>query len=244
MRMAPGWHGGLRSGIRTIEAVPWHVPWQEKRYPLIAIILIQPGDTSMTPPVFLALYIAGFLLAAAIRHSYTQEYRRKIKEEDWKPLCDTWLVYLPAIGFLGIPALYILTPLLDFADYLLPYWAGWAGAALFGAALILLWRSHADLGANFTPVAAVQEGQQLVTTGVYRFIRHPMYAAHFLWALAQPLLLWNWIAGFALLVTFIPLYLIRVPVEEEMLAGLFGTEYLEYQERTGRLFPKFGQTEK
>jgi len=195
----------------------------------------------MTPPVFLAIYVSGFLLASAIRHFYLQEYRRKTKETNWKPLCDTWLVYLPAIGFLVIPALYILTPALAVADYSLPDWAGWTGAVIFAAALLLLWRSHADLGANFTPVAAVHDGHQLVTTGVYRSIRHPMYAAHFLWACAQPLLLWNWIAGFALLVTFIPLYVVRVPVEEEMLAGRFGEEYLLYQERTGRIIPKFGQ---
>lgn len=198
----------------------------------------------MTPPVFLAVYISGFLLASGIRHYYLQEFRRKAKEMGWKPLCDTWLVYLPAIGFLVIPALYILTPLLAGADYTLPFWAGWAGAALFAAALLLLWRSHADLGANFTPVAAVREGQHLVTTGVYRSIRHPMYAAHFLWACAQPLLLWNWIAGFALLVTFVPLYIVRVPVEEEMLAGQFGEEYLHYRERTGGIIPKFSRTGK
>ena len=198
----------------------------------------------MTPPVFLAVYISGFLLASGIRHYYLQEFRRKAKEMGWKPLCDTWLVYLPAIGFLVIPALYILTPLLAGADYTLPFWAGWAGAALFAAALLLLWRSHADLGANFTPVAAVREGQHLVTTGVYRSIRHPMYAAHFLWACAQPLLLWNWIAGFALLVTFVPLYIVRVPVEEEMLAGQFGDEYLQYKERTGGIIPKFSRNGK
>lgn len=165
----------------------------------------------------------------------------KNEGDEWKPALDTWLVYLPAFGFFIIPALYILTPFLAAADYTLPEWAGWAGAVLFAGALLLLWRSHADLGANFTPVAVVQEGQRLVTTGVYRYIRHPMYAAHFLWAFAQPLLLWNWIAGFALLITFIPLYYVRVPVEEGVLAGRFGEEYREYMERTGRIVPKFGQ---
>ena len=196
---------------------------------------------TMTPPIFLALYVCGFLLAASIRLWYTQEYRRKIKEIGWKPALDTWLVYLPAIGMFIVPALYILTPYLAAADYTLPEWAGWIGAAVFAAALLLLWRSHADLGANFTPVAAVQEGQRLVTTGVYRSIRHPMYAAHFLWAFAQPLLLWNWIAGFALLITFIPLYYVRVPVEEGILAARFGEEYQEYMKHTGRIIPKFGQ---
>jgi len=42
----------------------------------------------MTPPIFLSLYISGFLLAAAIRLWYTQEYRRKIKEQHWKPALE------------------------------------------------------------------------------------------------------------------------------------------------------------
>ncbi len=201
------------------------------------------GPSTMTPPIFLSLYISGFLLAAAIRLWYTQEYRRKIKEQHWKPALDTWLVYLPALGMFIIPGIYILTPFLAPADYTLPESAGWVGAGIFGAALLLLWRSHADLGANFTPNAEVQQGQRLVTTGVYEYIRHPMYASHFLWAFAQPLLLWNWIAGFGLLITFIPLYVVRVPVEEKMLAGRFGAAYEQYMERTGRVIPKFGRPE-
>jgi len=74
--------------------------------------------TTMTPPLFLALYVCGFLLAASIRLWYTQEYRRKIKDTGWKPALDTWLVYLPAIGMFIVPALYILTPFLAAADYL------------------------------------------------------------------------------------------------------------------------------
>lgn len=47
-----------------------------------------------------------------------------------------------------IPLIYMLAHWLDFADYDLPAWAGWIGAATFVIALWLLWRSHADLGRN------------------------------------------------------------------------------------------------
>jgi len=66
-----------------------------------------------------------------------------------------------------------------------------------------------DLGRNWSPKIDVIEGQKLVTDGVYRTLRHPIYAGMWLWGLAQPLLIHNWIAGFALLVTFTPLYLLR-----------------------------------
>jgi protein-S-isoprenylcysteine O-methyltransferase Ste14 len=64
-----------------------------------------------------------------------------------------------------------------------------------------------------------------------------MYAAHLLWAVAQGLLLENWLAGWIFLVVFIPLYLLRVPQEEQMMLDQFGQEYRDYMARTGRLIP-------
>jgi len=66
-----------------------------------------------------------------------------------------------------------------------------------------------------------------------------MYAAHWLWAIAQLLLLHNWIAGPSFLVTVFPFYLYRVPREEAMLIKEFGGEYREYMNRTGRVIPRF-----
>jgi protein-S-isoprenylcysteine O-methyltransferase Ste14 len=192
----------------------------------------------MTPPLFIATYFTGFIVASAIRLVYTREYRDRVRREGKRPKVDTPLVYLPALGFFVIPLVYVLTPLLTFADYTLPFGAGLAGTAVYALALWLLWRSHADLGRNFSPVIEVVEGQQLVTDGVYRRIRHPMYTAHLLWGLAQPFLLWNWVAGFALLATIIPLMLVRVPAEERVMQEQFGRTYDEYMETTGRLFPR------
>jgi len=47
----------------------------------------------------------------------------------------------------------------------------------------------------------MRKEHRLVTAGVYRHIRHPMYAAIFLWCLAQGLLLPNWLAGWSALAT-------------------------------------------
>lgn len=188
--------------------------------------------------VFIAVYLLGLLAGSTIRWHYTRTYRRRARTAGNRPHVDTPLVYLPFLGMILVPAVYILTPLLSFADYFLPQWAGWAGTVVYAAAFILLWRSHADLGPAFSPVTEITEGQHLVTGGVYRFIRHPMYAAHLLWALAQPLLLWNWIAGFSMLATFLPLYLVRVPREETMMEEAFGDEYRAYMQRTGRIIPR------
>ena len=188
--------------------------------------------------IFLFIYLFGLLAGSVIRAHYSRAYRTRIKEEGKRPKVDTPLVYLPSLGMIGLPAAYILTDWLSFADYTLPLWAGWAGTVVYAAAFVLLWRSHADLDRAFSPITEITGGQQLVTDGVYRFIRHPMYAAHFLWALAQPLLLWNWVAGFSMLVTFLPLYLVRVPKEETMMEAAFGDAYRSYMQQTGRIFPR------
>jgi len=151
---------------------------------------------------------------------------------------DWLLLRLAAVGMLGLPLVELLTGWLDFADYRLPDWVGLIGAAVFAFALWLLWRAHADLGRQWSVRLEIQQRHALITQGVYRHIRHPMYAAHFLWAIAQLLLLHNWIAGPAFLVVFLPLYLRRVPQEEQMLLEHFGEEYRAYAGRTGRIIPR------
>ncbi len=65
-----------------------------------------------------------------------------------------------------------------------------------------------------------------------------MYLAHIVWALAQILLLQNWIVGPSFLLTSLPLYFVRIPREEQMMLQTFKEEYQEYMNRTGRIFPK------
>ena len=128
---------------------------------------------------------------------------------------------------------------LDFVNYDLPNLTGWIGVAIFTSALWLLWRSHADLGRNWTVTAEIKERHTLVTDGVFRYIRHPMYTAHWLWGIAQALLIQNWIAGLASLIIFIPLYVLRVPCEEKIMLEQFGEEYRLYMGRTGPVFHRF-----
>jgi protein-S-isoprenylcysteine O-methyltransferase Ste14 len=127
---------------------------------------------------------------------------------------------LTFVAWQVLPLVYIFTPWLAFAGYALPAWAGWLGAAVMAAALAVLWRAYHDLGKNWSPKLDVRAGQELVTDGIYGAIRHPIYAGLWLWALALPLLLHNWIAGFAIMV------------------AEFGEAYRAYMARTGRVRPR------
>jgi len=105
--------------------------------------------------------------------------------------------------------------------------------------LWLFWRSHADLGLNWSVTLEVRRGHQLVKHGVYRSIRHPMYASIWMFGTAQALMLPNWLAGFSAVVTFAPLYFLRVPREERMLCECLGEEYQVYLRQTGRIVPRW-----
>lgn len=186
--------------------------------------------------VFKIVYFIEFVLISIVRSAHTTKYRTLRIALDRKTLLDVFLLGLAGIGML-IPLVYVFSSVLDFADYALPDWVGWTGVVLFGLAIWLLWRSHADLGRNWTPTLGIRDEHKLVTEGVFKYIRHPMYAAHLLWALAQVLMLHNWIAGFSFLVVSAPQYLLRVNDEEQMMLEQFGEEYRAYMERTGRVIP-------
>lgn len=188
--------------------------------------------------VFKVVYFVELLLITTVRATHTTRYRRLDTRLDARTALDVLLLGLTGIGMV-VPIVYVLSPLLDFADYDLPAWIGWVGAGLFGVATWLLWRSHADLGRNWTPTVAVRHEHTLVTDGVYRYIRHPMYAAHLLWAVAQVLMLHNWIAGYSFLVFVVPQYLLRVDDEEQMMLEQFGEAYRAYMQRTGRVIPRW-----
>jgi len=192
-----------------------------------------------------ATWLAFVVVGAVIRGVYVRRHGKPTITDDLNTGLDKLLLLLSGVGMQLIPIVYLLTGWLAFADYGLPRAAslalGVVGALVFAAGVWLLWRSHAELGRNFSPTLQVVEDHALVTDGVFGRTRHPMYSAHLLWAIAQMLLLQNWIAGPAFLVVQIPLYLRRIPAEERMMLEQFGDEYRQYMGRTGGLFPRLGR---
>jgi protein-S-isoprenylcysteine O-methyltransferase Ste14 len=192
--------------------------------------------------VLKTLYFLALLAQVVIRIPHARRRRRTRMTVEQVGALEQTLVSLLFVGMVLVPAIYASTSWLDRADYRLPPEAqrslGGVGASLMTLSIWLFWRSHADLGRNWSPSLELREGHELVTEGVYRHVRHPMYASEWLWGIAQALLLQDWVAGWAGLVVFTPLYGLRVPREERMMLDRFGEEYRAYMNRTGRVVPR------
>lgn len=145
-----------------------------------------------------------------------------------------------AISFAGlgiVPGIWVFSDSFGAFDYSADPVVIVIGVVLIMVALRLFRLTHKALGAMWSHSLDLREGHKLVTQGIYEKVRHPMYSAFWLWALAQAFLIPNWFAGFAGLVGFGTLYFLRVGQEEAMMTEEFGDEYLQYCQRTKRIIP-------
>jgi protein-S-isoprenylcysteine O-methyltransferase Ste14 len=183
------------------------------------------------------LWVAFVLGWGVIRVRYARRARRNRQVEEQDRTYEIALLILSFVGYLAVPLVYVGTPWLSFADYPVQPVLLVTGIVASAASLWLFWRSHADLGRNFSIKLVIREQHALVTTGVYRLIRHPMYASALLWSLGQALLLPNWVTALGGLFGFCILYFGRVKREEMLMRKTFGTSYEDYMARTKRLVP-------
>lgn len=119
----------------------------------------------------------------------------------------------------------------------LPMWLRWLGVgiAVIGGALFV-W-TFRNLGKNLTDTVVTRREHTLVTTGPYRWVRHPFYVAAALSMLGNSLAAANWFLLGGGAVVFI-LLAIRTPIEEAQLLARFGGAYEAYMHRTHRFLPR------
>jgi protein-S-isoprenylcysteine O-methyltransferase Ste14 len=188
--------------------------------------------------IFEFVYWGAIVAEMVIRAPISQKQRKEAKSERRVNKQETIILSLLFLAMFFLPLFYSATSWLDFANYSLPVWAGWLGVILILFALLVFWRSHKDLGLNWSPSLEIRAEHKLITNGIFGYIRHPMYASQWIWVIAQPLLLHNWLAGFLDLFVFIAFYFLRVRAEEKMMLDTFGDKYREYMKTTGAVFPK------
>ncbi|HEY3388326.1 MAG TPA: protein-S-isoprenylcysteine O-methyltransferase, partial [Prolixibacteraceae bacterium] len=183
------------------------------------------------------IFLCGFVLQVILRSYYVQYYVEEKHKRYFNKKERLFLLFI-FVGFQLLPILYVFTTWFSFFDYNLPKWFGFPATMLFGFGIWLFFRAHADLGKYWSPGLEIKEDHQLIVTGVFKWVRHPMYAAFVAIAVSQVFMLQNWIVGPAFLVLAIPFYLHRVQREERQLIRHFGDDYRAYMADTNALFPK------
>lgn len=196
----------------------------------------------MSREILQIIYFSGLLFAEALR--LPQRIRRLKVRQQWRPAERStqkaeWIVVTAVIlGIWVLPVIYALTPGLNAFDYQLPLWASWTAAALFSVGLAIRLAAQRTLDRFWSFTLETSQNHQLVTQGIFSFTRHPIYLSLIFWAVAQPGLLHNYLAGLAGSAAVLLIWLVRVPREEMLLLEIFGDEYRIYMTRVGRLFPK------
>ena len=190
----------------------------------------------MNPWIAKAVVIAATAVMIAIRAPHGRESRRVKVVRSHKTPLESVILILAWTGFF-IPLIWISSPAFSFAEYPLRIGPLISGIVCFVVGLWLFYRSHADLGANWSVTLEVRDRHRLITQGIYRRVRHPMYTALLLYGIAHALVIPNWVAGPSNLVAFAVLFALRVRAEEKMMGEQFGDEYTAYMARTKRLVP-------
>lgn len=181
------------------------------------------------------IYFLGVVIVYWIRGIKFWRPRAKgemLREEknDW----SFWLIvvgmiaafYLPALEYLLFTATLPRTVSLQAAGLLF----------IFLGSMLFIWARRA-LGRFYSGHLSVLEGQPLVQSGPYRFIRHPAYAGYLLIMLGLAVG-YSSLAGFAaILFVLLPSVVYRIRVEDKLLSEHFGATFIEYANRVARLMP-------
>jgi protein-S-isoprenylcysteine O-methyltransferase Ste14 len=195
----------------------------------------------MSDNIFRILAVIIFVSGAAI----SGYYRRKADREGGKvSLKDEGLVIAINLRLFGLSLwagvfAWLINPAwMNWSRFDLPEWVRWLGLLLGILANFLAYWIFSNLDNNVSPTVVARENAQLVTSGPYRWVRHPLYTMGTIAYLGFALISEDWFVALMSVLVFVMLS-IRTPKEEARLIEKFGDEYRQYMQRTGRFLPKF-----
>lgn len=178
--------------------------------------------------VLIRIYYWGYAAA----HAGSKSVRNEGKYLFWVRM----LIALPGFALVFV---YIYAPAaLPWRMLELPLVARWFGVPVGALSLALLAWVHAHLGRNFSTTLHIREDHTLVTSGPYRWVRHPMYTAFLLFATSFFLMSGEPVISAIFAVSFAIVMIVRTPREEEQLLAMFGGRYQRYMDQTGRYWPR------
>lgn len=182
------------------------------------------------------------LLGCAFLISGLYRRRARIEKEFIKRLEEGWLALILRMA-VALPLLVMILLNIFFPDWTswskinLPNWLRIVGMVLATGSVLWLWWVFHTIGSNISETVLIKETHELVTSGPYRWIRHPLYAGALLFLFSLGLAFEDWVVFGYAIAGLLAFRLLVIPVEEEKLLEAFGEDYECYQSRTGSLLP-------
>ena len=189
--------------------------------------------------LFRILFIAIYAAFAGVRVYYRSQAREREETKDYTEK-DAAMIFLSIAiicYFISI-ILYLAIPdWIAWASIPIPLLCRWLGVGIAILCVPLTSMVHRTLGKQYSAKHAIQEDHNLVTTGLYSRVRHPMYTILNIFSLSISLMTSNLLPILFAILVAIPFPWIARK-EEQMMIEQFGDEYIEYMIRTGRFFPR------
>ena len=171
--------------------------------------------------LFIPMFIAGLIMIKKSPVLLRKRLDAKEQQSEQKAVIAlSGLMFLAAFVMAGLN--------FRFKWIVLPNWVSWAAAVVF----LLAYALYAEVlreNVWLSRTVEVQENQDVIDTGLYSVVRHPMYMSTLLLFLSMPLVLGS-ILSFVIMLAYIPIIAKRIRNEEQVLeSGLGG--YTEYKKR-------------
>ena len=161
--------------------------------------------------------------------------QQAIRHEGLGLFISRMVLFFVLIAILGLYA--INHPWMQALDFYLTPWLRWLGFILGLLSITLIVWVELELGRQYSPQLQLRHEHQLITSGPYTRVRHPLYTAMYGFGLSLALVSANWFFIAFFILSLVGLCL-RVPKEEQMMLEQFGEQYQQYMLRSGRFFPK------
>lgn len=190
--------------------------------------------------MFRVIATSIFLIGISISFYFRRKAETSGERVSWSEEKPWIMVGLRVAGLVmwGSTLLYLIYPrAVAWASVGLPNWVRWIGVGVAALCVPLFYWLFQSIGTNITQTVAIKKDHQLITHGLYHWVRHPLYSIGITFFLAMALIAANWLMALSGLVGFIFLIL-RLPQEEAKLIEKFGDEYRDYMQQTGALFPR------
>jgi protein-S-isoprenylcysteine O-methyltransferase Ste14 len=200
------------------------------------IALVSPDQTFQRVLIAACAVVFPVALYFRVRSQMTREKLDR-RQEGWFIL----LTLRPAGLACAMSILaYMINPSnMAWSAVALPLWLRWMGVVVWGSAVVLIFWTFRNLGRNLTDTVVTRKQHTLITSGPYRWVRHPFYDCVLLMTVGASLMAANWFMFLTGVAVFV-FMAIRVQTEERKLLERFGEPYAQYVGRTGRFLPKLG----